>query len=118
MCRQNDARLLYPVRSLFPKACKAVQPPAGRSPSASQWPCIPTSQKAQSSPPGCVCEGSLWLSAKLQAELEKEVQRERALAEAEGKTRERRANEDIYRRWGTARGVQCGCAMGGGREGC
>ena len=32
------------------------------------------------------------------ADLEKTVQRERALAEAEGRTAERRANEDIYRR--------------------
>jgi ATPase family AAA domain-containing protein 3A/B len=35
---------------------------------------------------------------KYKAELEKAVQRERALAEAEGRTAERRANEDIYRR--------------------
>lgn len=35
---------------------------------------------------------------KYKAELEKEVQRERALAEAEGRTLERRKNEDIYRR--------------------
>jgi hypothetical protein len=34
-----------------------------------------------------------------QAELEKQVQREAKLAEAEGKTKERRQNEDIYRRW-------------------
>ena len=34
----------------------------------------------------------------MQAELEKQVQREAKLAEAEGKTKERRANEDIYRR--------------------
>ena len=32
------------------------------------------------------------------AELEKAVQRERALAEAEGRAAERRKNEDIYRR--------------------
>lgn len=35
---------------------------------------------------------------KYKAELDKEVQRERALAEAEGRTLERRKNEDIYRR--------------------
>jgi len=35
---------------------------------------------------------------KYKADLEKTVQRERALAEAEGRTAERRANEDIYRR--------------------
>ena len=35
---------------------------------------------------------------KYKSELEKEVQRERALAEAEGRTLERRKNEDIYRR--------------------
>jgi len=35
---------------------------------------------------------------KYRADLEKTVQRERALAEAEGRTKERRANEDIYRR--------------------
>ncbi|GAB4815326.1 hypothetical protein N2152v2_002372 [Parachlorella kessleri] len=35
---------------------------------------------------------------KYKAELEKQVQREAKLAEAEGKTKERRANEDIYRR--------------------
>ncbi len=36
---------------------------------------------------------------KYKAELDKEVQRERALAEAEGRTLERRKNEDIYRRY-------------------
>ena len=35
---------------------------------------------------------------KYKADLEKTVQREKALAEAEGRTAERRANEDIYRR--------------------
>lgn len=35
---------------------------------------------------------------KYKAELEKQVQRERAIAEAEGRTIERRKNEDIYRR--------------------
>lgn len=34
----------------------------------------------------------------MQAELEKSVQREKALAEAEGRTREARANEDVNRR--------------------
>jgi ATPase family AAA domain-containing protein 3A/B len=34
----------------------------------------------------------------LQAELEQKVQRERALAEAEGRAREARENEDINRR--------------------
>lgn len=34
----------------------------------------------------------------VQAELEKQVQREKAMAEAEGKIKERRQNEDIYRR--------------------
>ena len=33
-----------------------------------------------------------------QANLEKEVEREKALAEAEGRTRENRANEDVNRR--------------------
>ncbi len=36
--------------------------------------------------------------ATLQANLEKEVQREKALAEAEGRTRENRENEDVNRR--------------------
>ena len=36
--------------------------------------------------------------ATLQANLEKEVQREKALAEAEGRMRENRENEDINRR--------------------
>lgn len=35
---------------------------------------------------------------KYKADLEKTVQREKALAEAEGRAKERRANEDIYRR--------------------
>ncbi|KAI8103164.1 hypothetical protein M9434_005947 [Picochlorum sp. BPE23] len=35
---------------------------------------------------------------KYRADMEKTVQRERALAEAEGRAKERRANEDIYRR--------------------
>ena len=34
---------------------------------------------------------------KYKASLEKEVQRERALAEAEGRAEERRRNKDIYR---------------------
>jgi hypothetical protein len=36
-------------------------------------------------------------------QLEKEVQREKALAEAEGRTEERRRNKDIYREY--ARGA-------------
>ena len=39
-----------------------------------------------------------YASGDLQAQLEKEVQREKALAEAEGRTKERRANEDVNRR--------------------
>lgn len=43
-------------------------------------------------------EGERRATEKYKADLEKTVQRERALAEAEGRTAERRANEDIYRR--------------------
>jgi len=38
------------------------------------------------------------LSYSLQAELEKKVQREKALSEAEGRAKEARENEDINRR--------------------
>ena len=46
-------------------------------------------------PSAAVCKGH-WLL--VQAELDKAVQRERALAEAEGRIRENRENEDINRR--------------------
>ncbi len=39
-----------------------------------------------------------WACAGRQSELEKGVQRERALAEAEGRARESRENEDVNRR--------------------